>query len=343
MPFYTAVSKLVKVFAVMMAFSLTGLDCCAQTATKQKSAKQDAAKQDAGKQAAAKPAAPRQPGAADTRDEKLAAADGWPIHATYYESAAGKESPVVIMLAGAEGRDKPDARNRRVWQNAAVALQKSGFAVLAVDLRKHGDSIPETSEPDSALLKMAPADYVIMAGADMDAVKEFLLSEHQNEKLNIRKTGIVAIGSSAMVAAAATVADWAKKPYPDGPTPETSTPRGQDVRALIMYSPVANVKGINATTIMKNIKVLPIAVHVIASKDVKEDARNADRIFKAVEIKDEKFKDARKYTIAAGEVTAEGFLEGRFAEPTNADITEYLTKNLKELDMPWASRKSRLE
>ena len=345
---YPAISKFVTLSALLMAFCLTGPDCYAQAATKQKSAKQDAAKQDAAKQdaakqAAAKQTAPKQPGAANTRDEKLAAADGWPIHATYYESAAGKESPVVIVLAGAEGRDKQDARNRRVWQNAAVVLQKSGFAVLAVDLRKHGDSIPEASEADSPLLKMMPTDYVVMAAADMDAVKEFLLSEHQNEKLNIRKTGIVAVGSSAMVAAAATVADWAKKPYPDGPTLETSTPRGQDVRALIMYSPVANVKGINSTTIMKSIKVLPIAVHVIASKDVKEDARNAERIFKAVEIKDDQFKDTRKHTIAAGEMTAEGFLEGRFADPTNADITEFLTKNLKELDIPWASRKSRLE
>ena len=93
---------------------------------------------------------------------------------------------------------------------------------------------------------------------------------------------------------------------------------------------------------MKAIKALPIAVHVIASKDVKDDARNADRIYKAVEIKGEKFKDARKHTIVAGELTAEGFLEGRFADPTNKDITEFLTKNLKELDMPWTSRKSRL-
>ena len=317
MPVYPAISEHIKLFALLTAFCLAGSDCCAQAAT-------------------------QPPGKTNTREEILAAADGWPIHATYYESAAGKESPAVILLAGAEGRDKKDARNRRVWQNTAVALQKSGFAVLAVDLRKHGDSIPEATAPESPLLKMKPNEYILMTTLDMDAVKAFLLNEHKNEKLNIRKTGIVAVGSSAMVAAAATVADWERKPYPDGPTLETSTPRGQDVRALIMYSPNATVKGINLNSIMTSIKVLPIAVHVVASKDVKEDARNADRIFKAIEIKDEKFKDARKYTAAAGEITAEGFLEGRFADPTNTDITEFLTKSLKELDMPWTSRKSRL-
>ena len=182
-----------------------------------------------------------------------------------------------------------------------------------------------------------------MAASDMEAVKTFLLNEHESKKLNIRKTGIVAVGSSAMVAAAFTVADWAKKPYPDGPTLETSTPRGQDVHALIMYSPNATVKGLNANTIMRTLKALPVAVHVIASKDVKDDARNADRIFKAVEIKDDHFKDSRKHTIATGEITAEGFLEGRFADPTNTDITEFLTNNLSKIDMPWISRKSRLE
>ena len=317
MPVYPAVSAHIKLFALLTAFCLAGSDCCAQ--------------------AAAQP-----PGKSNTREEILAASDGWPIHATYYESAAGKESPVIILLAGAEGPDKKDARNRRVWQNTAVALQKSGFAVVALDLRKHGDSIPAATAPESPLLRTTPTDYVVMATLDMDAVKTFLLSEHQNGKLNIRKTGMVSVGSSAMVAAAATVADWEKKPYPDGQTLETRTPRGQDVRALIMYSPNATVKGINLNTIMKTIKVLPVAVHLIASKDVKEDARNADRIFKAVEIKDEQFKDARKYTAVAGEITAEGFLEGRFADPTNTDIIAFLTKHLKELDMPWTSRKSRL-
>ena len=288
-------------------------------------------------------AAAQQAGDSTTREEIIAASDGWPIHATYYESAAGKESPAVILLAAAEGPDKKDARNRRVWQNTAVALQKAGFAVIAVDLRKHGDSIPAAAEGESPVLKMAPNDYLVMVGSDMEAVKEFLLNEHKLEKLNVRKTGIVAVGSSAMVASAFAVADWAKKPYPDGPTPETSTPRGQDVQALIMYSPNATVKGINSTNVMRSLKVIPVAVHIIASKDIKDDVRSADKIFKAIELKDEQLKESRKLTMAGGDITAEGFLEGRFADPTNADIVDFLTKKVKTADMPWASRKSRLE
>lgn len=282
------------------------------------------------------------PAAKGVRDEILSA-EGWPIHTTYYESAAGKESPAVILLAGAEGPDKKDARNRRVWKDTALTLQKSGFAVIAVDLRKHGDSILPVAEGATATTKMAPNDYLLMANFDLEAVKDFLLAEHKNEKLNIRKTGIVAVGSSAMVAAAFASADWAKKPYPDGPTLDSSTPRGQDVRSLIMYSPNANVKGLNSNSIMKSLSVRQIAIHIVASKDVKEDFRNAEKIYKSIEIKGEQYKDARKLTTATGDITAEGFLEGRFAEPTNKDITEFLTKSLTELDMPWASRKSRLE
>ncbi len=285
----------------------------------------------------------QQPAVKGVREEKLAAGDGWPIHATYYESASGKESPAVILLARAEGVDKKDARNRRIWQNTALGLQKSGFAVIAVDLRKHGDSVPEQAAGQTSTIKMAPNDYVLMASLDLEAVKEFLLEEHKNEKLNIRKTGIVSVGSSALVAASFAAADWARKPYPDGPTPDTSTPRGQDIRSLIMYSPNANVKGLNSNAIMKTLSVREIAIHIVASKDVKEDFKNAEKIYKAVEIKGELYKDGRKFTTAAGDITAEGFLEGRFAEPTNKDITEFLTKSLKELDMPWASRKSRLE
>lgn len=285
----------------------------------------------------------QQAGASAVREETIGASDGWPIHTTYYESPAGKESPVVILLAAAEGPDRKDARNRRVWQNTALALQKSGFAVIAVDLRKHGDSLPDGVEAGSPILKMSPNDYLVMVGYDMEAVKDFLLNEHKLEKLNIRKTGIVAVGSSAMVASAFAVADWAKKPYPDGPTLETSTPRGQDVRALILYSPNASVKGINTNTITRSLNILPVAVHVVASKDVRDDARNADKIFKAVELKDEQYKESRKQTWAAGDITSEGFLEGRFADPTNADIVSFMVKNLKEADLPWASRKSRLE
>lgn len=266
---------------------------------------------------------------------------GWPIHMTYFESPAGKESPVVILLTSTEGADKKDVRNRQIWQPTALILQKSGFAVVTVDLRKHGDSVMPAGEGKESSTKMGTDDYTLMAAADLEAVKAFLMEEHTAERLNIAKLGIVSMGSSAMVAAAFAVADWDKTPYPDGPTPATRTPRGQDVKAMIAYSPNTSVKGINSTSVLKSMKPLPIAVHIIASKDNKADARNAEKYFKAVDLKDEAYKEFRKFTSVPGEIHNERFLEGKFAEPTNKDIAEFLTKNLKDLSIPWVLRKDR--
>ena len=270
-------------------------------------------------------------------------AAGWPIATTYFESQSGKESPVIILLTSTEGSDKVDARNRLIWQSTALALQKSGFAVITADLRKHGESIPPVAEgKESSVLKMNAEDYPLMVAADMEAIKAFLVAEHTAEKLNVRKLGIVSMGSSSMVAAAFAVADWDKKPYPDGPTPQTSTPRGQDVRALICYSPATTVKGINSTAILKAIKPLPIAVYVIAAKENKEDVKNAEKFFKAVDPKDAAYAEVRKLVIAPGNIRAERFLEAKVDE-ANKDITDFMTKNLKQLEMPWVSRKDRRE
>jgi pimeloyl-ACP methyl ester carboxylesterase len=270
-------------------------------------------------------------------------AAGWPIATTYFESQSGKESPVIILLTSTEGSDKVDARNRLIWQSTALALQKSGFAVITADLRKHGESIPPVAEgKESSVLKMNAEDYPLMVAADMEAIKAFLLAEHTAEKLNVRKLGIVSMGSSSMVAAAFAVADWDKKPYPDGPTPLTSTPRGQDVRALICYSPATTVKGINSTAILKAIKPLPIAVYVIAAKENKDDVKNAEKFFKAVDPKDAAYAEVRKLVIAPGNIRAERFLEAKVDE-ANKDITDFMTKNLKQLEMPWVSRKDRRE
>lgn len=281
------------------------------------------------------------PGKGEPQDMILLASDRWPVHMTYFESPSGKESPVVILLTGTEGPEKTDARNRRVWQSTALVLQRSGFAVMTVDLRKHGDSLPEATGTEPVIVKAAADDYVLMAAADLEAVKAFLMEEHVAERLNIRKLGIVSIGSSSMVAAAFAVADWAKPPYPDAATLATRTPRGQDVRSMIMYSPNTSVKGLNSNTILKAMKPLQIALHIVASKDNKDDARNADKVLRAVDLKDEQFKEFRKLTVVPGEVRSEGFLEGRFAEATNKDIIDFMTKSLKEMDAPWVARRDR--
>jgi pimeloyl-ACP methyl ester carboxylesterase len=272
----------------------------------------------------------------------LPTVDGWGLHATWYPATGGRESPALILLTSTDGSENTDARNRRVWQPVASELQKAGFAVIAVDLRKHGDSIPAAAAGgDTPALKTLPADYALMAANDLEAVKYFLMEQHRNERLNIRKLGIVSMGSSAMVAAAFTIADWAKTPFPDAATIEMRTPRGQDVRSLVMYSPNSSVKGINSSAVLKTLKGLPVPVYVVAAKENKDDLRNAEKVFQAVELKGEQFKESRRILIAPGTTHAEAFIEGRLADAASKDLLEFLSKNLVSLDAPWRDRTDR--
>ena len=101
------------------------------------------------------PCEAQKPGESANESRTLTTADGWDIHITYYEGR-GKESPVAILIPGVEGNDK--SMTRKVWDGVATTLQKDGYAVVSVDLRKHGDSVPlnEEGQPDSKVVKLLP-------------------------------------------------------------------------------------------------------------------------------------------------------------------------------------------
>ena len=277
----------------------------------------------------------------DSREEMLWTRDGWPIHVTYYPpTAKGGQVPVVVLLTAANG-DPEDPVTRKVWSDLATHLQNNQFAVIAVDLRKHGDSVPEVGLTVKTR-KVRPDDYLAMVFGDMEVVKLFLLQQHEEKVLNIRKLGIVASGASCMVASAFALNDWNRKPWPDAPTPELKTPRGQDVRAIVMISP-RMVKGINATKMLRPLSdpAYGIAFKIYHSDKEKAEQRTAEKLFKFVQLKGEEFDDVR--SISAYPAAGEQFLIGRVARTVREDILKFLKKNLSDLQSPWRSRKSRLE
>lgn len=294
-----------------------------------------------------------QSGKGDAVERTLTTPDQWPIHITYYESSKGKEAPVVILLPGAEGLE--NSMTRKVWDSVARNLQKNDFAVVTADLRKHGDSIPAVDEDEKAKLnRLNAADYGAMVGQDLEVVKAFLVQEHQAQKLNIRKLGIAASGSSAVVASAFAANDWLKKPWNDAPTPALSTPRGQDVRAILMLSPKSTVRGISLVPVMKTIAdpFKGIAVHVYFNPGSRSDASAATRIFKTIEIKGDPVPDEpRKLVeVPADEMyTGDRFLNGKSADgrplqpAMEKNILEFFDKFVKQRDDPWKTRTSRLE
>ena len=209
-------------------------------------------------------------------DKLLLSADGWPLKLTYYKSTDGKEAAVVVLL-------HMKNESRMVWTApngfAEKSLQGKGFAVIALDLRKHGQSKPDATDdefPKSSADKdksakkvssgdLRPADHQAMV-VDLEAVKRFIFEEHQKGHLNMRKTAIIAPTMSAAISVVFAANDWAKTPYDDASTPAARTPRGQDIQALVLMSPETNVAGIQVHQAAPALKATPLATLVLVGK-----------------------------------------------------------------------------
>ncbi|HET6424751.1 MAG TPA: alpha/beta fold hydrolase [Planctomycetaceae bacterium] len=210
---------------------------------------------------------------ANYEDKVLTTKDGVRINITYFPSAAGKNAPVAILLHGKGG-------NRLAWHTGvgqipgfAPALQTNDFAVVTVDLRGHGQNIASdggaaAANKKSDTQKLTARDYQAMVVGDMEAVKKFLFEEHQKEMLNMNKLAIVATDFSTAVALNYTDLDWSKEPYDDASVPAQRTPRGQDVRALVLISPDGTVPGLATNQAVTRIRVLQMPVMIgVGNKD----------------------------------------------------------------------------
>ncbi len=216
-------------------------------------------------------------------------ADGWPLKLTYYRSSEGKEAAAVVLL-------HMKGESRLTWtapKGFAEQLHAKGFAVIAVDLRKHGQSKPgaedddpkKAAAPDKDKAKKAaggsdlkPTDYPLMV-RDMDGVKKFIFEEHQKGNLNMRKTAIVAPTMSAAIAITFAAADWAKVPYDDAPNLAAKTPRGQDIQAMIFLSPETTLPQVPAHQIAGQLKSTPMAAFVVVGGSDTQDKDQAKKLF----------------------------------------------------------------
>jgi len=272
----------------------------------------------------------------------LTAADGWPVHVSYYNASSGrtnKEASVVVLLTAANGDEA--GVTRRVWNELAVHLQRNGFVVLSVDLRKHGDSLWEAGGRKN-VNKVRTSDYRDMVLGDMEAVKAFLLEKHQAKELNVRKLGIVTSGASGLVAAAFALNDWNKLPYTDAPTLSERTPRGQDVRAIAMISP-RRTKGFSASRVLKPLADpnLGIAFRIYHSSRDEAEKKIAEQLFGFVDLKGEEYDGLR--SIDEKPASAENFLSGKMGQYFRTDLSAFLKTNVDDLQSPWKSRISKLD
>jgi len=193
--------------------------------------------------------------AADAVEElRLETSDGIPIAAWYYPPPEEtKAAATVILVHDLEGSHK-------TVENFARSLQKSGCAVVAPDLRGHGGSGPRAAglpgagiktDGGEARLVFRKADLESMAAAtggrvrdqsalrgEIEAVRNWIKQRSDAGALDIDRLCVVGCGIGATLASMWTAADWN---WP----PTTTGPQGQQVRALVLISPVWATKGIS--------------------------------------------------------------------------------------------------
>jgi pimeloyl-ACP methyl ester carboxylesterase len=297
------------------------------------------------------PALPAQPQEGNRVERVLPTGDDWQIYITYYPTLAEKESiakntPVVILLHG-------DKENRLVWEGEkglAPRLQREGFAVLTVDLRKHGQStnVGRASGDSPAGGKstegtnLQSADFGNMVDEDLEAVKKFIFEQNQAKRLNMNKIGIIAAESSAAVAVCFAANDWSKEPFDDAASDDMKTPRGQDVRALVLLSPPQKTKGIAFTEALAKVRNpdYNIAFLTVYGKLNKADTAAINthkKLFSNTKAnKDRIYLVGYKTNLRGSDLLGKGI----DAEST---IIEFFKLHLKDLkDSEWRDRQSRL-
>jgi pimeloyl-ACP methyl ester carboxylesterase len=272
-------------------------------------------------------------------ERELITRDELRLKITYYKSPAvpnGEDTPVVVLLHGKKG-------SRQQWKDLATDLQQKGdFAVVAVDLRGHGQSLlPKKSE----VLKKA--DYQNMVSFDMEAVKEFLLEEHQKKHLNINKLGIVACDFSASVALLYTELDWEKTPYDDSPSDADKTPRGQDVQALVLITPDASTPGLVTHKSVIAVKARQRPVVICVSKNNPQEVSAATKMYEQLSPprKDKEKEEQKEEPPYLWKY--EGNLSGMDLVTRNPQIRghifTFLSKYVREIPSEWRDRRSRLD
>lgn len=276
---------------------------------------------------------------ASVTEHTVTTSDGWQISLTYYQSTLGKKASVVVLLHG-------EGENRLVWQNGfAQQLQKMGYCVAAVDLRRHGQSANAPGETGAAAASrgsLSANDYQAMAASDLEAVKDFLLAQHQKGLLNVRKMAIVASEMSAPVAISYATLDWAKRPYPDAADLASRTPRGQDIRAVALLSPDENLPGLptgRALLTLRNPAFNIAFLLCYGSKDRKA-GREVKQIYN--KLTGIAGNDDRMYSRPFANQLQGTKLLGRGLK-VEETIIGFLQKHVAQQDIPWRDRRSRLE
>jgi pimeloyl-ACP methyl ester carboxylesterase len=198
-------------------------------------------------------------------DVTLKTRDGVNLVATYYpgDVKKGKNVVPVILLHSSKG-------TRGDLRPLALALQAAGHAVIAPDLRGHGDSTGGGGA-------RRPADYLAMVTQDVETVKDFLIDRNNQGELNIEKLCLVGTEMGSVVALNFAARDWSWPVLATGK-------QGQDVKALVLISPEWSYRGLRINEAVTHPQVRSLlSMMIIAGEGSSKVAQEAKRLYAAFE------------------------------------------------------------
>ena len=219
----------------------------------------------------------------------------------------------------------------------------------AADLRKHDQSklagvaaaAKKKGRKKGGDSNLTRRDYALMVISDMEAIKKFVSAEHTKKRLNMRKLAVVGAGMSSPVAVVFSANDWAKPPHTDAPTQAARTPRGQDVRALVLLSPQASLPGMTINRPMKYLKGRAAFMICVGDRKSRVPLSEANRVYNYLK-PISKDPEKRINWINTFPVQLQGTdLLGKRIGVEDV-VVAFLKKYVGNLKDPWKDRRSRV-
>jgi len=232
----------------------------------------------------------------------LTTKDGLRMTCRYYPGLEDKETIPVVLLHGWKGQGSD-------FDALADYLQSDdggAHAVIVPDLRGHGGSTELRPESSGSASKGSAAksktlnsnrtgkpEFQAMLKYDLEAIKSFLVKEHNAGKLNVDGLTVVGAEMGAVLSMYWTARDWNWEPL-------AGIKQGQDVKALVLLSTPASFKGITPNAALKqtDLRDKVSMLMLFGEKEIKQKQagerlfntvkRHRNQVFKSKEEKREK-------------------------------------------------------
>jgi pimeloyl-ACP methyl ester carboxylesterase len=257
----------------------------------------------------------------------------------YFPGSDGKQTVPVILLHGWNG--PRGAGGARDFDDLAAELQAAGHAVIVPDLRGHGGSkLRRTAAGRKVGItrrNLGPRGLNAMVMSDVEAVKRFLIDEHNQGELNIELLCVVGCEMGAAVAANWTAQDWA---WPK----VRGLKQGKDVRALVLISPLAAFRNLSVTKAMKFAPMQKLPMMIVHGNHDENANRAAKQIYKLLDPHHRATTDAKKRTFV--KVEQETSLQGAELLNPRLDtikrVREFIQRQVVDRRdrLPWRPRAS---